>query len=449
MSFPTNGSLAKLNTNTLVFSFLLLGCGEVTPPPTISGISASLNGDIKTIVNVSWHTNQVTTAIVHYGLDGDLSLSTPASDLTADQVFVPLLGLPAEREISYQITATTESGEEISSEVQVANTGSLPESMPNFSTTGDTMGAYSVLTLIGEFTGPVILNPEGEVVWYYRDHRHLDTLRAHLSLDGQSVLYNAAEISGEGKEEPHIIRVALDGSSEEAIPVDLLAHDFVEHADGTIGTIAAYFDAKDGPRADSIVEIHPDGTQSTLWTVYDCFDPITHPGDDSFKDLGWTWANAMDYSAAEDAYYVSLHNLGSIIRVDRATGTCDWGIGGSTGTIEITSGTPFMGQHQFDIVDDNIVIFDNMGAGFESRVVEYAIDDAAGTAEEVWEYMADSGRFVLILGDAHRFDDGDTLVTWSLDGVIERVNPAGDVTWDVHVDDGIFGFNSVVDTLYP
>jgi hypothetical protein len=311
------------------------------------------------------------------------------------------------------------------------------------------MGAYSVLTLIGEFTGPVILNPAGEVVWYYRDHRHLDTLRAHLSLDGQSVLYNAAEISGEGTEDPQIIRVALDGSSEEAIPVDLLAHDFVEHADGTIGTIAAYYDAEDGPRADSIVEIHPDGTQSTIWTVYDCFDPATNPGDDSFKDLGWTWANALDYDAVEDAYYVSLHNLASIIRVDRATGSCDWGIGGSTGTIEITSGTPFMGQHQFDITDNNIVIFDNMGAGFESRVVEYEIDEAAGTAEQVWEYMADSGRFVLILGDAHRFQDGDTLVTWSLDGVIERVTPEGDVTWDVHVDDGIFGFNSVVDTLYP
>ena len=47
------------------------------------------------------------------------------------------------------------------------------------------------------------------------------------------MIYNAASVSGDPADDSVLVKVALDGSSEEEIVVPLLAHDFVEHPDGT------------------------------------------------------------------------------------------------------------------------------------------------------------------------------------------------------------------------
>ncbi len=40
------------------------------------------------------------------------------------------------------------------------------------------------------------VNSKGQIVWYYTDDRQLDFYRARLSVDGKSLIYNAAKISG-------------------------------------------------------------------------------------------------------------------------------------------------------------------------------------------------------------------------------------------------------------
>ncbi len=49
----------------------------------------------------------------------------------------------------------------------------------------------------------------------------------------------------------------------------------------------------------------------------------------------------------------------------------------------------------------------------------------------------------------HRFDDGDTLVTWSVNGLIERVDADSQVEWSMATAFGsAFGFNTVREDLY-
>lgn len=409
----------------------------------ISNISAAISPHIGPVVTVSWTTNTPSTGGVYFGGNGDLTYYA-RDDNASTEHSVILIGVAEDSEVSYLINSVSSSDSSLTveSEVQSIANGSLPPTLPTFTTEGSGNDAFMALTVMGEWEGAILLNPDGAPVWFHKNTLHLDNIRARISQDGASVIYNAAEISGEGKEDPVLLNVSLDGSTVSTTTVELLAHDFVEHEDGTIGTLAAYYDDDKSPRGDSIVEIHPDGTQSTIWTAWDCYDPKTHPGDDD--SLGWTWSNAMDFDAEEDAYYISLRNLSSIVKIDRATGTCEWGFSGTAGTIEITNGTAFHHQHQFEVMGDNIMVFDNLGSGFQSRAVEYEVDWANNTAVEVWEYYADPSIMALLLGDVHRFDNEDTLVTWSLEGEIHRVNAQGELLWKTVMSDNILGFNTVM-----
>jgi hypothetical protein len=296
----------------------------------------------------------------------------------------------------------------------------------------------------------VIFDADGDFVWYWFEERDLDVYRARLSVDGQSVLYNAASVSGDPAQDSELVRVSLDGTSVTSIPIPLLAHDFVEHSDGTLAAIAVEYrgEGKDEVKGNRLVEIAPDGTESTIWTAWDCFDPEEVSGDD--PELGWTFANALDFDEEADAYYVGLRNFSSIAKVNRSTGACEWVFSGDGATFDPNSGSDsFLHQHQFEVTDDSIIVFDNEGSsGLEARAIEYSFDPESETAEEIWTYTEGVQSFVL--GDVHRLDDGDTLVTWSVAGQINRADPDGESVWQLNSDIGFaFAFNTYYDDLYP
>src|SRR5690606_21345938 len=141
------------------------------------------------------------------------------------------------------------------------------------------------------------------------------------------LIYNAGSVSGDPSEDSEIVRVALDGSGSSSTPVPLLAHDFVEHPDGTIGAIVVEYRDVDGVaiRGDQIVEIDADGDLETIWSAWDCFDPAEDMSDD--PEHGWTFANALDYDPEEEAYYLGMRNFSSIAKIDRSSGECEWVLG--------------------------------------------------------------------------------------------------------------------------
>jgi hypothetical protein len=107
-----------------------------------------------------------------------------------------------------------------------------------------------------------IIDSEGRIVWYFRDERELDIFRARLSRDKQSILYNAASVSGTPADNAELMRVSLDGSEVTGIPVPLLAHDFVEFEDGSVGAIVTEYRTVNDEeiRGNQIVEVSADGT---------------------------------------------------------------------------------------------------------------------------------------------------------------------------------------------
>ena len=232
----------------------------------------------------------------------------------------------------------------------------------------------------------------------------------------------------------------------------LLAHDFVELPDGTLGAMVVEYRDHEGTelRGDKIVEIDEDGELTTVWSAWDCFDPAEWTGDDI--DHGWTFANALDYDPAEDAYYLGMRNFSSIVKIDRASGECEWVLGLYASTFDFAPGSErFLHQHQFHVRGDRIVVMDNDGmSGDVSRVLEDQLDFEAQLATQVWSYTADPSVYTFVLGEPTRFDDGSTFINWSTAGQLERVTEEGESIWKLNSSAGFaFGFHTQAESLYP
>ncbi len=423
------------------------GDGETS---MISGIDAEVSDAVSTVVTVQWTTQTPTSGYVAFGPTEALGNRTPLeADADTDHEAL-LLGLSAETEYHFKVVLSDDDGGHEST-LQTVTTGSLPVELPTLTADGSGHDLFTVVPILGATTAVMILNPDGDIVWYRVDTRDLDIYRARLAKDGNGLLYNAASVSGDPADDSEIVRVSLDGKSVTTTPIPLLAHDFVEHDDGTLGVIATEYREFEGAdlRGDKIVEVAPDGSVTTVWTTWDCFDPSVDVGDD--MEHGWAFANALDYDPLENVYYLGMRNFSSIAKIDRDSGACLWVLGSTAETISFTQGTSaFLHQHQFQVLGDTILVFDNDGSpGTESRVIEYALDLEASEATELWRYTATPSVFTFVLGEPTRLEGGDTFVNWSAAGQMERVTPDGTVIWRVESALGYaFGYNTLADSLY-
>jgi hypothetical protein len=264
--------------------------------------------------------------------------------------------------------------------------------------------------------------------------------RSQILRDGSGIVYSSTLREAEPVEDSALVKVTWDGT-EEVLPVPWLAHDFVELPDGTL--VSLTYITVDGVQGNELVTVSSDGSVTPGWNTFDCFDPVTHPGNDPAH--GWTHANALDYDEQTDSFLVGMRNLGTIAEVDRATNGCGAAYGGTGGTVAL-EGATFYHQHQFERTADSLLVFDNDGApGNESRVLEYALD----TGQLVNTLRADPPIYSFILGDVSRQPDGDTLITWSVAGVMDRVAPDGTRKLRISAQTpAIFGFTQSLPSPY-
>jgi hypothetical protein len=436
----------------LAATLLLGACGGSPDARQPTKVVATLSDQIATVFTVTWTTSMPTTGYVEFGATSKLGTRTPVETTPSLDHSAVVLGMTADAPAYFRAVSAENGAAVASSGVNTIRTGPLPVGFPALTRTGDGYDGFIVVPILGTKTIVVIIDAKGNIVWYHTDDRMLDFYRARLSVDGKSLIYNAAKISGEPSPSSELVRVSLDGSQSTSIPIPFLAHDFVEHPDGTLGAIA-FEDRQDASgnriRGNELVEVAPDGTQSTVWTSWNCFDPVATPGDDPSQ--GWTFSNALDYDPATDTYYVGMRNFSSIAKVNRSTGACEWVLGTYGSTFKFAAGAQrFLHEHQFDIRGDHVLVMDNDGApGDVSRVLEYQLDVATMTATQVWSYTANPSVYTFVLGEPIRLPDGGTFVNWSTAGQMERLDPNGTSVWKLNSSAGFaFGFQVLTSTLY-
>lgn len=390
---------------------------------------------VQTVVRVRWTTPTATTGYVRFGPDTSYALQTPLGEASTEHE-VLLLGNHAETEVHFQVVSAQD-GVEVASEDQMITTGPLPPELPELTTTGAVSswpGNYLIIPYQGSSLGVVIVDDQGAVVWYDTLDGDINLMSSILSVDGQSVVHMAAGSQGM-LENGSLIRVSLDGDTKTPTLWPYIDHDFTELPDGTIAAIVLSGDDELDGTADTIQEMAPDGT---ITKVFDCWDD-EHISVFYNPDLStWTHANGLDYDPEEDAYYLSMKEIGTIVKVDRQSGEPLWHLNGDANQFSFPEGTEIIQmQHQFHKIDGGMVIFDNgeLDRGY-SRAVEYTLDEDALEGEQIWEYIHDPPIGVYAKGDVERYADGNTRVVWSSSGEIQDVDPDGNVIWQLNAELG-------------
>jgi hypothetical protein len=417
---------------------------------------------VPTVVTVRWEVDDPSAdeLYVEFGRTTSSEQRAPAEigdDGVAEAI---LVGLKPDRKYRLR-AAEVVGGSARRSQVETVQTGPAPVALPDIEAwsapLADHAGGFVVTTIASSPSYAVIVDDDGDYVWWHQPDADWDQVfipRAIRSRTGPSMVYLAATTwTGGGEAETGwlLLRVALDGTEIDRYEVFGAHHDLVELSDGTLAAIRLDTRMVDGEavEGDRIVEIAPDGTLTDVWSIWDheTYDPGIIYAEDG---TGWSHANALDVDEDEDTYTLSARNLDTLYRIDRGSGDVLWRLGGAGSDFAGVADPPFQRQHQFDVLGDTILVFDNgLPEDYASRVVEYALDEAAGEAELTWSHRADPDLFSIGFGDAQRLPSGNTLVTWSTPGRIDEVTPGGDVVWSLEEDLGAgFGYATWASSLY-
>jgi arylsulfate sulfotransferase len=299
--------------------------------------------------------------------------------------------------------------------------------------------------LVDEEFGLVLaVDAQGEIVWSYEAPHIVDDPRL---LENGNFLYQSfrngymveADWLGHTINEWHTTGIPQDASPT-SIPVetDTFHHDVFEMPSGNFLALSSevrrfddYATSEediDAPRApanvigDRLIEMQRDGTIVRDWRFMDLFDPyrlgygsletgfyepiygdvLDEPGKD------WSHGNAVYYDPSDDTALVSFYHQSVVVKLDLASGELVWMLGNPEGWgerwqdlfLQPNGDMPWQyHQHAPKLTPaGTMLLFDNgknrafppnpraLPPNAFSRAVEYRIDEAAGTVEEVWSY---------------------------------------------------------------
>jgi hypothetical protein len=402
---------------------------------------AALSETVSTVATVEFDWPEAGTAWVEWGPSQELGHTTVPGRSAGPRHTVLLAGLPTKTPVVARAVLEVD-GVRYRSDTFRLRTGDAPDDLPDVEVNQDvdapapTLG-YAVTTSIGIPSSVVIYDQDGSPVWWHQPDGGFVVTQAYVDDSGTEVWLNLANVDF-NIDAGAVRRVRLDGTVLEEFRTPLSHHDFVRRGDGDLSYLAVDLrDVQGVPVVgDALVEV-TDGESRTVWSAFDSFDPSgLDPADDSgFYPQGFDWTHCNSF--VEDpagGYTVSIRNLSRVVRV--VDGAVDWSIGGpeSLAPVEVTRG--LSEQHAPSWTEEGtLLLFDNGDAteeGAYSRVVEYEVDPAAGTYRERWSFDDDRRRLAYLLGDVERMpESGHTLVAWGSAGVLQEVDDASRVVWQL------------------
>ncbi len=421
---------------------------------------AVISEDIPTVVTATWPVPEgdYEAAWVEYGRGVDTDGMAPATEDGSGRFEAVILGLKPSTDYWLQGVADTPDGPMRSLTTQVT-TGAVPTWLPGLEKEAgdetDLSNRFLLTSLVSVPSAVVIIDSDGDFVWWLAGSEEDPPItRARLSHDGESILYLSSfpyTLEDEVGLARKLVRVSLDGADSETILLEDIHHDFTELPDGTLAVMRRDTRQVGDVQivGDEVFEIHPDQTTSIAWSMWDEpeMDALVLPDLEGRSTHG----NALDYDADRGVYFVGSRNLHTVFEVDRESAEVVARYGGMYSDFALPNAEDSMTthQHQFHVLDDAIVLFDNGENGAEqSRVVEYALNEESGHAIPSWEYISDPPIYCYAMGDVTRTDDFTTLATWSTAGRIEEVDIDGEALRVYQLDIGAaFGYTTALDTL--
>ena len=242
--------------------------------------------------------------------------------------------------------------------------------------------------------------------------------RARMSADGQSMWAIRESLQG-----APLQRVTMDGLTPQTYSNVVASHDITPVS----GEVMAYLDYGESD-CDSIFEIDNAGNTQEV------FESTNVTG--TAGSMQSCHGNAVRYSMTENAYTFSDHRQD--VAVVSRTGTLMWKL-----TDVVSGGNAAWGgsQHGHHLLAGSLLIFANAGAGNgASQAIEYGLD---GSLIKTFNSAGQATNF----GDVQRLSNGNTIITYSTDGLIQEVDVNDTVVLQAEASSS-FGYVSFRDSLY-
>jgi hypothetical protein len=220
-----------------------------------------------------------------------------------------------------------------------------------------------------------------------------------------------------GKDPGKVVRVAIDGSSEQVVDVPRGHHDFTPMPSGFLFLVGGGEDDCD------IVQRWSDG--EGLVDVYALRDAFGA----TFKSatLDPCHCNSIDYNTFDESVSVSCLHQNAYVNIS-SRGELNWVLGGNGEQSHFTGDVRWDAQHGHHLQSaSRLLFFNNRGGGdastTEALAVELQLDLEQRTARRIWQYA--SGVPSAILGDAQYLPNDNVLVTYSTSGEVHEVSRTG------------------------
>jgi hypothetical protein len=390
----------RIVTLVLLAAFAALACDATTGPDGLPIESVVLGEPVGLVQPMQVRLTEAAPLELVYGIPGQTPLrilSPPA--LSHD---IALARLPADTEIHWRINGSGHAG--------IFRSRPLPADLAaiGFEASGVPTTPLALVHLFDPngFRGYAVVDPLGEVVWWWRTEGF--PYGAARRPNGNFVFLDGAR---------GLLEVTPGGTvvhSLEQTEERTGHHDAIVNSAGNVLFIA--FDRRvhnDVPlRGEAIWEWTPEsGVVARRWSSWDHLSPELDRGP-RFGDE-WLHANALATGPRGNTV-ISLHFINQIVSIAPDWSSLEWRLGGVNPTIAVAPEDRFSGQHTArEIASGRVLLFDN---GFErggpSRALE--LDITGTTATRRWEWFSDNRNFASAVSSARRLDSGTTLVAFGM-----------------------------------
>jgi hypothetical protein len=183
------------------------------------------------------------------------------------------------------------------------------------------------------------------------------------------------------------------------------------------------------------------------WRSWDHFQITDTAHEDlTAARIDYVHGNAIEIDA-DGNLLISSRHLDEITKIDRVTGDVLWRWGGRRNEFTFVGDTlHFNYQHAIRLIaNGDYTLWDNGNYHIPqfSRAVEYKLDQAARTAELIWEHREDPDVFGGAMGYVQRLDSGNTLIAMGAGKPdIFEVTPQGTKVTQLTLPDGIFSYRA-------
>ncbi len=422
---------------------LLGGCGGSTDFPDVR--SAQLNDKGPIFRSLSVTLSQPGGVQVEYwsGTSPRLRMSSASSNATVHEIALPRLR--ATSTYAYEIRSTI--GVERSAPLSSGSfqTADLPADVKamTFTPTGTASQPLMFLAARSTFTGGVIIDAQGQVVWYGRTA--IAPQGATRRANGNWVI----ELNNVGLAEFSALGEQVGFFPQSRMPIGTQIHHTVTATPQNTLLFFAYEFRDFGGvplNGETIWEWNPqDDSLTKRWSAFDFLNPAVDFGP---RSVPGDWFHANSLAMGQHGNIIlSFHYLDQILSLAPDFSSIEWRLGGPGSTYAITADQATSGQHSArEVAPNDILIFDNGYARADgskyTRALELKLDPATLTVSTLWKYRPNPDIWTTVISSVRRVANGNSILTFGTSAgiagatgplAIHEVTPAGALVWQVAI----------------